>query len=102
MGRHFRLTYFLRPYLHDYIVQRFGRGDAPLNPSVRSEEHPLVLWINCTAGRRRTDRADRVGHSAFAQGRKPYTILISARRARRHGHGVDMQGQRDFERLDDR
>lgn len=99
MGHAIRLTYFLRPYLADYLLSRFGPdGGNFCNGKLRRKEHPLLLYLNCTAGGN-PPPLERV--QQFARDRAPYTITISERRSRRSGYArrISMLGLFNFERL---
>lgn len=96
MGHAVRLTYHLRPYLADYLRHRYGTITEPLPASLRCEESPLVLYLNCTVSPRLPDSAQV---ERFARGRATYTIPITPRRARRYGRFITVRGQRNFERL---
>lgn len=96
MSHGVRVTYYLRPYLADYLHHHYGTHSTPLPPSVRSEESPLVLYLNCTLSR---TRAQRDQLDAYAQGRAAYHLYISPRRARSLGRYANLHGQRNFERL---
>lgn len=92
-----RLTYYLRPYLVDYLVHRYGIITEPLPANIRSEGSPLAVYLSCTVvGRHRPDAAKV---QEFARTRTPYTIVINHHRANRHGRYITLGGQRVFERL---
>jgi len=91
-----RITYYLRPYLADYLAHHYGIHTEPLPPGVRTDDSSLPLWMRCTIGGPRPGREQLEAHKV---GRVPYTILITPRRARRTGRFVTLRGQRDFERL---
>jgi len=91
-----RITYYLRPYLADYLVHRYGTITEPLPANIQSEGSTLALYLICTVGRHRPD-VRKV--EEFARTRTPYTIVINHHRANRHGRYITLRGQRVFERL---
>lgn len=95
MSHGVRVTYYLRPYLADYLHHHYASHHQAIN-TLRAVDSPLVLWLNCTMGRK---RADRKQVDAYAVGRTPYPVHISARRIERIGRHISLAGMRNFERL---